>query len=57
MAFRGEPWRVVCVGALPCRSMDMFRLRNLVLLWLGRKLWAALRPAVQRRLRGRNSAR
>jgi hypothetical protein len=29
----------------------MFRLRNIVLLWLGRKIWAAARPAVQRRLR------
>jgi hypothetical protein len=34
----------------------MFRLRNLVLLWIGRKLWAAARPAVQRRLRKRSSA-
>jgi len=34
----------------------MFRLRNLVLLWVGRKLWAAARPAVHRRLRKRSSA-
>jgi hypothetical protein len=31
----------------------MFRLRNLVLLWLGRKIWAAARPALQRRMRKR----
>jgi hypothetical protein len=31
----------------------MFRLRNLVLLWLGRKAWAVARPAIQRRLRKR----
>jgi hypothetical protein len=35
----------------------MFRLRNLVLLWLGRKIWAAARPAVQRRLRKRSQTR
>jgi hypothetical protein len=34
----------------------MFRLRNLVLLWVGRKLWAAVRPAAQRRLRKRDRA-
>jgi len=33
----------------------MFRLRNLVLLWLGRKLWTAARPALERRLRKRNA--
>jgi hypothetical protein len=33
----------------------MFRLRNLLLLWLGRKLWAKAGPAVQRRLRKRKS--
>jgi hypothetical protein len=31
----------------------MFRLRNLVLLWLGRKLWSVVRPAAERRLRKR----
>jgi len=31
----------------------VFRLRNLVLLWAGRKIWAAARPALQRRLRNR----
>ena len=29
----------------------MFRLRTIVLLWLGRKLWMLLRPTVERRLR------
>src|SRR5688572_11433922 len=33
----------------------MFRLRTLVLLWLGRKLWAIAQPAVRRRLRRRFS--
>jgi hypothetical protein len=31
----------------------MFRLRNLVLLWIARKLWSILRPAAERRLRKR----
>jgi hypothetical protein len=31
----------------------MFRLRNLVLLWVARKLWALIRPAAERRLRKR----
>jgi hypothetical protein len=31
----------------------MFRVRNLVLLWVGRKLWSVVRPAAQRRLRSR----
>ena len=34
----------------------MFRLRTLVLLWLGRKLWAHARPALERRLRRRHKA-
>ena len=29
----------------------MFRLRTIVLLWLGRRLWTLVRPAVERRLR------
>jgi hypothetical protein len=29
----------------------MFRLRTIVLLWLGRKLWMLIRPTVERRLR------
>ena len=39
----------------PSTSYAMFRLRNVVLLWVGRKLWSAARPAVQRRLRKRGS--
>ena len=35
------------------QNFRMFRLRNLALLWLGRKVWAVARPAVQRRLRHR----
>jgi hypothetical protein len=31
----------------------MFRLRNLALLWIGRKVWSVARPRVQRRLRRR----
>jgi hypothetical protein len=31
----------------------MFRLRTLVLLWIGRKLWSLVRPAAERRLRKR----
>jgi len=31
----------------------MFRLRTIVLLWIGRKLWKYAWPAVQRRLRNR----
>jgi len=31
----------------------MFRLRTLVLLWLGRKIWSVARPALGRRLRRR----
>jgi hypothetical protein len=34
----------------------MFRLRNLVLLWLGRKVWAMARPKLERRLRSRRSS-
>jgi hypothetical protein len=33
----------------------MFRLRNLLLLWIGRKLWSIARPAAQRRLRKRTN--
>jgi hypothetical protein len=29
----------------------MFRLRTIVLLWLGRRLWMLVRPTVKRRLR------
>jgi hypothetical protein len=32
----------------------MFRLRTVVLLWLGRKAWSILWPALQRRLRSRS---
>ena len=39
--------------AIPEHKLAMFRLRNVVLLWVGRKLWSAARPAVQRRLRKR----
>jgi hypothetical protein len=35
----------------------MFRLRTVVLLWIGRKLWSVARPALQRRLRDRRSAK
>ena len=31
----------------------MFRLRTLILLWLTRKVWSVVWPAVQRRLRNR----
>jgi hypothetical protein len=31
----------------------MFRLRTLVLLWVGRKIWSVARPALERRLRRR----
>ncbi len=41
--------------AIPEHKLAMFRLRNVVLLWVGRKLWSAARPAVQRRLRKRGS--
>ena len=30
----------VCGASLWCKSLAMFRLRNVVLLWLGRKLWS-----------------
>jgi hypothetical protein len=43
----------VCRPLLPYRTPSMFRLRNLVLLWLGRKAWALARPAIRRRLRKR----
>jgi hypothetical protein len=33
----------------------MLRLRTLVLLWIGRKLWSVVRPAVVRRLRARRA--
>jgi len=29
----------------------MLRLRTVVLLWLGRRLWLLIRPALERRLR------
>jgi hypothetical protein len=35
------------------QTVAMFRLRNLVLLWVARKLWAVIRPAAERRLRKR----
>ena len=38
----------------PVHKLAMFRVRNLVLLWVGRKLWSVVRPAAQRRLRSRN---
>jgi hypothetical protein len=41
----------------PVQNHGMFRLRNLVLLWIARKLWSVARPAVQRRLRQRNAPR
>jgi hypothetical protein len=31
----------------------MFRLRTVVLLWIARRLWSVLGPAVMRRLRAR----
>lgn len=34
----------------------MFRLRNIVLLWVGRKLWAAGRALLQRRRAARRRA-
>jgi hypothetical protein len=35
-------------------KLSMFRLRTVVLLWLGRKAWSILWPALQRRLRARS---
>jgi len=32
----------------------MFRLRNIVLLWIGRKAWSVARPAAQRQFRRRD---
>ena len=34
----------------------MFRLRTIVLLWIARKVWARVRPALERRLRGHHRA-
>jgi hypothetical protein len=38
-------------SAFPAHKGCMFRLRTIVLLWLGRRLWTLVRPAVERRLR------
>jgi hypothetical protein len=46
-----SPYRAgrVCNSGRSRRSLLVFRLRTLVLLWLGRKAWAIARPKLQRR--------
>ena len=44
-----------CLGRTAAvHKLSMFRLRTVVLLWLGRKVWSIVWPALQRRLRARS---
>ena len=38
-------------AASPVQKLCMLRLRTVVLLWIARRLWVLVRPAVMRRLR------
>jgi len=46
-------WR----GSSVHKHCQMFRLRNIALLWLDRTSWSAVRPTAQRRLRDRETTK